>query len=337
MLEVDIVKKLGDFILDVDFKIDNKTLALFGSSGCGKSMTLKCIAGIESPDSGSIVLNGRALYDSRKKINLPPQERPVGLLFQSYALFPNMTLRENIEIGLKNEDYKKKVDELIDTFSLGGLESNYPSQLSGGQQQRVALARMLINQPKLLMLDEPFSALDEHLRWSMEGELKNILKTFDLPTLYVSHNKDEVFRVADDIAILNCGKIVQRGVKEDVFFHPRSVHTGRLLGYKNIAKLKIDDETISVPDWNINLKTRLKEDCKYISIDENNLHLDSLPSTDSFEFYVVDIIKSIEDSLLVLARHKSKPVYIKVAREKNYQLDEKVYLSLDYNKLRFFS
>lgn len=168
-------------------------------------MTLKCIAGIEKPDSGKIILNGKVLFDSENNINLPPQERNVGLLFQNYALFPNMTLKENIIAGVKDEKNKKFVDNLISDFSLNGLENHYPNQLSGGQQQRVALARMLINEPEIIMLDEPFSALDEHLKWSMEKELSGIIKKFTGPVLYVSHNKDEVFRLSDNISVMDRG------------------------------------------------------------------------------------------------------------------------------------
>ena len=171
MLYIDIRKQLGDFTLDVQLETNKETLALFGASGCGKTVTLKCIAGIEKPDVGEIVLNDKILFSSKKNINLSPQKRNVGLLFQSYALFPNMTLEENIAISVSKNcsDKDKIVKRKIREFSLEGLEKNYPHELSGGQQQRTALARMLVNDPKILMLDEPFSALDEHLRWKEQG------------------------------------------------------------------------------------------------------------------------------------------------------------------------
>ena len=193
MLTVDIKKKLDNFILDVQFETDREILALLGASGCGKSMTLKCIAGIAKPDEGRIVLNGRVLFDSDKGINLSPQKRRVGYLFQQYALFPNMTVEKNIAAGCmeKNRERKKAlVSEKIEKMHLSGLEHKYPSQLSGGQQQRVALARILINDPELLLLDEPFSALDSFLKWQLEMELSDDLKEFGRGALFVSHSKD---------------------------------------------------------------------------------------------------------------------------------------------------
>ena len=169
-LVVDIRKSLGDFRLDVSFTAEDGVMGILGPSGCGKSMTLRCIAGVEKPDEGRIELDGVTLFDSARGINLRPQRRRVGYLFQNYALFPNMTVRQNILCGLRHEKDRAKREQLmseyIELMQLGGLEGHYPSQLSGGQQQRVALVRILVNRPRLLMLDEPFSALDSHLRES---------------------------------------------------------------------------------------------------------------------------------------------------------------------------
>ena len=181
-LKVHIKKDYGSFKLNVDFETSHAPLAILGSSGSGKSLTLKCIAGIEKPDEGYIELNGRVLFDSEKKINLTPQQRKVGYLFQNYALFPNMNVVQNIMCGLthyqckkgstlkqKYEEKLRKVVEFLEFFQLKGLEKHKPHQLSGGQQQRVALARILASQPEVLLLDEPFSALDEHLRTPYKG------------------------------------------------------------------------------------------------------------------------------------------------------------------------
>ena len=168
MLQVRIKKKLGNFLLDVDFSMDGGIFAILGASGCGKSMTLKCIAGIERPDEGRIVLNDRVLFDSAKRINLPPQKRKVGYMFQDYALFPTMNVVQNIQAGMGRKPDPKKVREYITGFQLGGLEHHMPDQLSGGQKQRVAMARMLAAEPEVLLLDEPFAALDSYLKWKME-------------------------------------------------------------------------------------------------------------------------------------------------------------------------
>ena len=179
-LIVDIHRTLGAFTLDVTFEAENGVTCLLGASGCGKSFTLKCIAGIEKPDSGHIELDGVVLYDSEKHINLPPQERQVGYLFQNYALFPNMTVRQNILCGLHREKNRaekaQKLSEMLKLMQLEGLENHRPAQLSGGQQQRVALARILVNEPRMRMLDEPFSALDAHLRDSLKIELRRSLQ-----------------------------------------------------------------------------------------------------------------------------------------------------------------
>ena len=180
-LLVDIKKKLKEFTLEIDFKTDGESLGILGASGSGKSMTLKCIAGVETPDEGRIVLNGKTLFDSRKGINLKPQDRNIGYLFQSYALFPHMTVEENIGIGLNLHKTEKelRIREIIESFHLEGLESKYPNKLSGGQQQRVALARCLVYKPDALMLDEPFSALDSHLKDHLQSEVLELLKSYD--------------------------------------------------------------------------------------------------------------------------------------------------------------
>ena len=190
-LLVEIEKQLGNFHLDVRFQAETETLALLGASGCGKSMTLKCIAGIMTPDRGRIVLNDRVLFDSEAGIDLPPQQRRVGYLFQNYALFPTMTVEKNILCGIRSGSKAEKAAALsaaLHRFRLEGLEKRYPAQLSGGQQQRVALARILCSQPEVILLDEPFSALDSYLKWDLELKLSDFLENFSGPILWVSHD-----------------------------------------------------------------------------------------------------------------------------------------------------
>lgn len=194
MLEVQIYKKLAEFDLDISFQVDDNILGFMGASGSGKSMTLKCIAGIETPDQGRIVLNGRVLFDSEKKINVPIQKRNVGYMFQSYALFPNMNVYENISVGLrarKVKDVDIVVQKVMQQFRVFELASRYPKQLSGGQRQRVALARLMAYEPDVLLLDEPFSALDEDLKEDLLQELKSELQ-ISKPVIFVSHDKEEV-------------------------------------------------------------------------------------------------------------------------------------------------
>lgn len=188
-IEVDIKKKLGDFELNISFSAENEFIALWGPSGVGKTLTLKCIAGIETPDSGKIIIGDRVVFDSDKKINIRPQERNAGLLFQDYALFPNMTVKKNIEIVSRNE---ADIKVYIDKFKLKGLEELYPHQLSGGQKQRLAMARMLATAPDLIMLDEPFNALDSDLKKELKPEIKEMVERVNKPAIIVSHDEEEV-------------------------------------------------------------------------------------------------------------------------------------------------
>lgn len=210
MLEVQIYKKLAEFDLDVSFQVNDNILGLMGASGSGKSMTLKCIAGIETPDQGRIVLNDRVLFDSEKKINVPIQKRNVGYMFQSYALFPNMNVYENISVGLrarKVKDVDIVAQKVMKQFQISELASRYSKQLSGGQRQRVALARLMAYEPDVLLLDEPFSALDEDLKEDLLRELKSELQ-ISKPIIFVSHNKEEVNELCDFKYKIKQGEIV---------------------------------------------------------------------------------------------------------------------------------
>lgn len=260
-ISVDIEKTAGDFSLSARFEAGNETLALLGASGCGKSMTLKCIAGIETPDKGRITVDGVTLFDSEKRINLPPQERHVGLMFQNYALFPNMTVLQNIRAGAKREKDKQKreaeVRHVLSSFGLTELAGHYPRQLSGGQQQRTALARILVSAPRVLLLDEPFSALDSHLRFRLEQEVRGVIRTFGKTVLLVSHDRDEVYRMADRIAVMRNGKIEAYGEKKSVFADPGTRAGAMLTGCKNISRLKrLDGDRVYAEDWGMELAVK---------------------------------------------------------------------------------
>ena len=256
---VDIEKTLGSFHLKVRFEAGNETLALLGASGSGKSMTLKCIAGIEKPDRGRIVVDDVVLFDSEKHINLPPQQRHTGLMFQNYALFPNMTVLQNIRAGAGREPDKRKreaaVAAIMDSFGLTPLAGHLPSQLSGGQQQRNALARILVSSPRILLLDEPFSALDNHLRFRLEQEVRQIIGEFGKTVLLVSHDRDEAFRLSDSIAIVDDGKIDAFGTKAEVFANPRTRKGAMLTGCKNSSHLEmLEAGKAWATDWDMELE-----------------------------------------------------------------------------------
>ncbi len=259
-LIVDIRKDFGAFRLDASFEAENGVTCLLGASGCGKSMTLKCIAGIERPDCGHIELDGTVLYDSQKRIDLRPQQRNVGYLFQNYALFPNMTVWQNILCGLRREKdcsiREGKIAEMIRMMQLEGLEKHRPAQLSGGQQQRAALARILVSEPKLLLLDEPFSALDGHLRDSLKVELRDLLRQFGREVIMVTHNRDEAYNMSQKIAIMDKGRILTCKPTKQLFADPGSVQAAVLTGCKNIASArKVGEHLAHVPDWGITLET----------------------------------------------------------------------------------
>ncbi len=259
-LIVKIRRELGGFRLDVAFEAENGVTCLLGPSGCGKSMTLKCIAGIERPDEGYIELDGTVLYDSEHGIDLPPQQRSVGYLFQNYALFPNMTVRQNILCGLHREKNKaqreRKLGDMLRVMQLEGLEKHRPAQLSGGQQQRVALARILVSEPRLLLLDEPFSALDGHLRDSLKIELRDRLAEFGREVLMVTHTRDEAYNMSREIAVMDRGRILAKKPTKQLFADPGSVPAAILTGCKNIAAARrIDAHSVEVPEWGIILNT----------------------------------------------------------------------------------
>ena len=219
-VSVDIEKKLHGFTLKVKLESDGSPMGILGASGSGKSMTLRCIAGIQTPDSGRIVVNDKVLFDSEKKINLKPQERKVGYLFQNYALFPTMTVEKNIACGYRGDkkQLKAKVADYIERYQLNGLEKRYPGQLSGGQQQRVALARILAYEPEALLLDEPFGALDVITRGEMQDWLLSVRKQMNRTVLLVTHDMDEAIYLSDRILVLDAkkGKVRQEfTVKEE--------------------------------------------------------------------------------------------------------------------------
>lgn len=268
-VEVSITKRFGkSFRLDVDFRTDGECLGILGASGCGKSITLKCIAGIEKPDKGRIIVNDRVLFDSDKRINVRPQDRHVGYLFQNYALFPRMTIEQNIGIGVRDSAEKKErlVHEMLERFHLEGMEKRFPDQLSGGQQQRVALARMIAAGPDILLLDEPFSALDTYLREQMQLQLLSILKNYR-DVIMVTHSRDEAYKLCNALMVLDNGKILGHGETKDVFADPQNVKIARLTGCKNISRIeKIDARRFTAVEWGLELDAEkpIPENATYV-------------------------------------------------------------------------
>jgi molybdate transport system ATP-binding protein len=300
-LLVDIKKKLKGFTLDIAFETDGEYLGILGASGCGKSMTFKCIAGIETPDEGRIVLNGNVMFDSEKKINLKPQERKIGYLFQNYALFPHMTVEENIAAGLSGSKTEKeeKTNEMITSFHLSGMEKKYPNQLSGGQQQRVALARCIAYRPDVILLDEPFSALDSHLKEQLQTEVLELLKLYNGEVLMVTHSRDEVYRFCKKLVIIDKGSAVLLGDTKKIFKQPKLLAAARLTGCKNISECEvISEHIVHAIDWDVTLETEkaVPQNTKYVGIRAHEFEMiDAIGAKEEKNALKCRIRKIVED------------------------------------------
>ena len=268
-IDIKIKKEFGRFCLDVSMQSKGKRIGILGASGCGKSLTLKSIAGIERPDEGYVNINDRILLDTYQKIDLKPQQRRVGYLFQNYALFPTMTVEENIAAGLtgKKAEKMEKVHRMMERFQIQGLEKHLPGQLSGGQQQRVALARIMVYEPDVILLDEPFSALDAHLRDRMLRELLELLEDYDGTAILVSHSRDEIYSFSEEILIMENGKGICMDKTKELFDNPQWEAAARLTGCKNIVKIsESSDGRYDIPEWGITLKGDIPAQAKSIGI-----------------------------------------------------------------------
>lgn len=258
---IDMERRLEDFTIELHINTNCRRIGILGASGCGKSMTLKMIAGIEKPTKGKIQADGQVFFDSSKRVNIRPQKRNVGYLFQNYALFPAMTVEQNIGAGLKGkkEDIRKRVEEMMERFGLTGLENRFPGELSGGQQQRTALARIMAYEPKMILLDEPYAALDMFLRDRLQQELLDMLKGYEGTVILVSHNRDEIYRFSEELLVMEKGKIAVSGKSSTIFADPGNIAAARLTGCKNISKVRvIDNHHMEAVDFGLVLHTQRK-------------------------------------------------------------------------------
>ena len=255
-LYADIHRRIGNFDLNVLIESDAKRIGILGASGSGKSMTLRSIAGIEDVDRGRIEVEGRTLYDSASGIDLKPQKRNVGYMFQNYALFPTMSVLKNVMAGLRGskEENRTKAQEMLSRFNMDGFEDRLPGELSGGQQQRVALARIMVTEPQLILLDEPFSALDGYLRDRMQAEMMEMLEEYPGQVLMVSHSRDELYRFSEELFVVRDGSILRQGETKEIFRDPRRMEVARLTGCKNFSDARrIDAQTLEA-EWGITLR-----------------------------------------------------------------------------------
>ncbi len=243
-LSVNIQKDLDGFQLDLSWEMGDELAVLFGSSGAGKSLTLRMIAGLMRPDRGAIGMNGTALFDSERSVDLPPQARSLGYVFQDLALFPHMTVEENILYGGHGLGKGERVSQsrsLLKMFRIDGLERRRPSEISGGQKQRVALARALMRRPRALLLDEPFSALDLPLRLELRSVVRDIRIGFGIPVVLVTHDLREACELADRLLVYAKGRVVQSGSPEDVLSNPLSDEVSRLVAFERPRPFPVKD------------------------------------------------------------------------------------------------
>ncbi|MFB2768230.1 molybdate ABC transporter permease subunit [Pelatocladus sp. BLCC-F211] len=316
-LIVDIEKILPDFYLKVSFSADHQPLGLLGGSGAGKSMILRCIAGIETPTKGKIILNGRVLFDSEQGINVPSRERRIGFVVQNYALFPNMTVAQNIAFGLPEKmsanATKQQVESQLIDVQLSGFGDRYPSQLSGGQQQRVAIARALSSQPEALLLDEPFSALDTYLRSQLEQQMIETLADYQGITLFVTHSMEEAYRVCPHLLVMEDGKIIQHGTRYDVFERPTTVTAAQLTGCKNFSTaVAVESGQIEAVDWGCNLQVleTIPDELSHVGIRAHHITFtNDSNQNNTFRCWLVRATETPHRMTLFLKLHSSPTDY----------------------------
>ena len=290
-LVVDFVKNLPDFKLEIQAEIDMEKAGLLGRSGCGKSMALKCIAGIEKPDYGTIRIGDEILFDSSKKIDRAARLRKIGYIFQDYALFPHMTIQQNIMAGMEGLTTSEKLEEcnkIIKAFQLTGCEKRLPRELSGGQKQRVAIARMMAAKPRVLMFDEPFSALDRQLKEELHQLFLDFFEESKVPVIFVSHDIDEVYKLCDKIAVIDHGKFEAFRQKEELFERPEKLNVARLTGCRNISPAKkIGEDSVFSEFWGVPLNVCCSDgEFKYVGIRAHHIHFKREKSENTFPFRI---------------------------------------------------
>lgn len=320
-LSMAIKKRYPGFTLDVALEAGEERVALLGASGCGKSLTLRCIAGVETPDEGRIVVNGVTFFDSEAGVNLSPQERKTALLFQNYQLFPHMTVLENVYAGMagprlgpggrmEGEAARRESRALrfLEIFGVSTFADRFPTQLSGGQQQRVALARMLAARPGILMFDEPFSALDSYLKSALEQNLLDVFSVVDRTVLYVSHDIDEACRLCDRICVMHNGRVEESGTAGELIARPQTLAGMRLTGCKNTSRArKVSDTVVEALDWGMtfDMGREVPDDVAYLGVRARHIHRDRARASgelgrNSFDLHVARVSDARFERLVLL-------------------------------------
>ncbi len=308
---VDLQKQVANFKLDVAFTAAGNPLGFLGASGSGKSMTLRCIAGLETPTCGRVVLNGQVLFDSERGINLPSRQRRIGFVFQNYALFPHLNVAQNIAFGLQElprAERTQRVAKYIDLMQLQGLAGRYPDQISGGQQQRVALARALAIAPEALLLDEPLSALDTYLRSQIEKLLIEVLAIYPGVTLFITHKLEEAYRICDQLLVLSAGRVIALGPKADIFERPSTFTVAQLTECKNFSRAQtVSPRLIAALDWNCTLRVvePIPDSLACVGIRAHHLSFPDHPNQENtFPCWLVQMSETQHRITLYLRMHR---------------------------------
>jgi sulfate transport system ATP-binding protein len=292
-LEVAIRKHLDGFTLDVEWSAGDGVAALFGPSGAGKTLTLQCLAGLVRPDSGRIVMGGEVLFDSAAGVDVPPQRRRLGYVFQGYALFPHLTVRSNVGFGLRGRDRagrRRREDEVLARLGLEALAERYPRELSGGQRQRVALARALAASPRILLLDEPFGALDARVRQELRRWLRRLHDELHVTSVFVTHDQEEAFEVSDRVVLMNAGRIEQAGTPAQVFEEPASPFVMRFLGAVNVFQGRLDGERAWLHDVELAAPNRSGRGGAHVFVRPHEIEIHRAPVQGSFAARVERIV-----------------------------------------------
>jgi molybdate ABC transporter permease protein len=307
-LDVEFGKVLDQFELDVRLCTGAGAVGLLGASGAGKTMTLRMIAGIVTPDRGRIILNDRVLFDGAAGVNISAAQRKIGVVFQDYALFPNMTVAENIGFGLQSQpahERRARVQKHLERMHIAELADRHPAEISGGQRQRVAIARCMAIEPDALLFDEPFAALDPHLRRQTEEQLRETLANYNGVVIFVTHDMEEAFRFCTDLLVLDQGKVIASGPKHQIFEQPGNVATARLTGCKNIIPARrIGADRIAVDAWNCELITEGPDAMTHVGIRSHQIMFESTSNGDNtFPCWLVTTSEAPHEMTLYLRLH----------------------------------
>lgn len=336
-LYIDVEKKLKNFNLKIKFDVDDESLALFGKSGSGKSMTLKMIAGIEKPDRGKIILNGRTLYDSFRNIFVKTEDRNVGLMLQNFGLFPNMTVEKNIYLGSKRRKLQNpelEVNKLIEKFHLSHIRTSYPREISGGEKQRTALARTMISNPEIIMLDEPFSSLDNYLKFRMENSVREAISEYDKTFIIVTHDSEVCYRLSDKICLMKNGEIDSYEDTRKLFKNPQTYEAAIFTGKYNLSRIEKKDDKVRLVDFGIDIYVRATDKNRFMAVKYDDIIIGE--SKESYKTFITDIIDEMEYKILVTKFNLDGDKFYIKTDEDNYRIGQKIHISFVKEKIKFF-